>query len=404
MRILFLSDNFPPEVNAPATRSFEHCREWARQGADITVITCAPNFPQGVVYPGYRNKLCHKERVDGIEVIRVWTYITANEGFLKRTADYMSFAISSFLNGLFCKADVIIATSPQFFTTWAAYGLSVCKRRPWIFELRDLWPESIKTVGAMHQGLILDILEKAELFLYHRADKVVALTPAFKKNLIARGVPGSKVAVVPNGANLEKLRPMDRDRDLLEQLGLDGKFLIGYIGTHGMAHSLEFIVSCLNKIRDKSIHFMFIGDGARKAQIVRLAREKRLSNATFLKPIPKDEVPRYMSIIDAALVPLKRSDTFKTVVPSKIFEAAGMQKPILLGVDGQAREIIESYGAGIYFEPEVEEEFIRAVDILSRDKKLYTHLQEGGARLARAYDRKKLARQMLALLDNIQKP
>ncbi|TRZ88381.1 MAG: glycosyltransferase WbuB [Methanosarcinales archaeon] len=396
MRILFLTDNFPPEVNAPATRSFEHCREWVRQGEDVTVITCAPNFPQGRVYPGYRNKLYKRENMDGIEVIRVWTYITANEGVLKRTLDYMSFALSAFLCGLFRKADVTIATSPQFFTTWAAYGLSLLKGQPWVFELRDLWPESIKTVGAMDQGIILDFLERVELFLYHRANRVVALTPAFKDNLISRGVPESKVAVVPNGTNLKKFRVMDKDPDLLKELGFEGKFVIGYIGTHGLAHSLEFIVSCLNKIGNKSIHFLFIGDGARKKQIVRLALEKKLNNATFLNPISNDEVPRYMSIIDAALVPLKKADTFRTVLPSKIFEAAGMQKPILLGVDGQAREIVEFYEAGLFFEPENESSFLQALDKLVSDGKLYHRLQQGCAALAQAYDRERLAKEMLS--------
>ena len=403
MNILFLTDNFPPEVNAPATRSFEHCREWLRQGVHVTVITCAPNFPHGRVYPGFRNRLYQKEKMNGIEVIRVWTYITANRGFLKRTLDYMSFALSSFFCGIFRRVDVILATSPQFFTTWSAFALSICRRRPWVFELRDLWPESIKTVGAMDEDRVLNFLEKIELFLYHRADRVVALTPAFKKNLVSRGVPAGKVAVIPNGTNLEKFRPMVKDRSLLEQLGLDGKFLIGYIGTHGMAHGLEFIVSCLSRIEDKSIHFLFIGDGARKEQIVRLAREKELTNATFLNQISKDEVPRYMSIVDAALVPLIRSDTFKTVLPSKIFEAAGMQKPILLGVDGQAREIVESYEAGIYFDPEDEQAFLRAVETISKNRQLRSRFQEGGLRLARAYDRKRLATEMLDIIDNLDK-
>ena len=149
MKILFLTDNFPPEVNAPATRTYEHCREWIRQGAEVTVITCTPNFPQGKVYKGYTNKPYQQEMMDGIHVIRVWSYITANEGFIKRTLDYISFSVTSFLAGLFQQADIIIATSPQFFTALSGRTLSFWKRKPWIMEVRDLWPESIKTVGAM---------------------------------------------------------------------------------------------------------------------------------------------------------------------------------------------------------------------------------------------------------------
>jgi glycosyltransferase involved in cell wall biosynthesis len=401
MRILFITDNFPPEVNAPATRTYEHCRQWAEQGMDITVLTCVPNFPHGKVYPGYHNRIYQKERMDGIRVVRLWSYMTANQGFAKRIIDYLSFAVNAFLFGLYYKADIIVATSPQFFTTWAACGISFLKRIPWVFELRDLWPESIKTVGAMENSRALRFLEKAELFLYHRSDLVVALTPAFKKNIVARGIPAEKVATVPNGANLNLFQPRPKDSQLLRKLGLEDKFVVGYLGTHGMAHSLEFIVSTLDKIENKAIHFLFIGDGARKKYVVKKARDKGLKNVTFLDPVPKEDVPRYLSLMDASLVPLKKSDTFKTVIPSKIFESACMSRPIILGVDGQAREIIEYYGAGIFFEPEDESAFLIAVNEIISDQALYSRLQTGCRELAMAYDRKQLADDMLACLSGI---
>ena len=396
-KILFITDNFPPEMNAPATRTYEHCCEWVRQGAEVAVITCAPNFPQGTVYPGYRNRVFHKETLDGIEVMRVWTYITANRGFLKRTVDYMSFALSAFICGIFRKTDIVIATSPQFFTTWAALGLSVCKRRPWIFELRDLWPESIRTVGALEQSAVLDFLEKVELFLYRRAHMIVAVSPAFRKNLTSRGISENKIEVVPNGTNHSTFKATPKDPELMLTLKLEDKFVVGYIGTHGLAHNLEFIVSCLKVFDECAIHFLFIGDGARKEQVVRAARDLGVRNATFLDPVAKDEVPRYMSVIDISLVPLKKANTFKTVIPSKIFEAAGMQKPILLGVNGQAREIVEHYGAGIYFEPENESDFIEAVKKIYEDKDLYKRLQSGCERLSQSYDRSQMAKKMLSL-------
>lgn len=400
MRILFITDNFPPETNAPATRTYEHCSEWIKAGATVTVITCAPNFPKGKVYEGYRNRLYQQETIDGIRVIRVWTYITANEGFAKRILDYLSFAFSSFFAGLFQKADIIVATSPQFFTTWAGFALSRLKRKPWIFELRDLWPESIRTVGAMEQSRILDMFEKIELFLYRKAARVVAVTDAFKRNLVARGIDADKIHVVTNGANLDLYQERGRNEALLEKHGLKGKFVVGYIGTHGMAHSLEFIVSSLDKVTDEEIHFLFIGDGAKKADVVRLAQAKGLRNVTFLDPIPKEMVAEYMSITDIALVPLLKSDTFKTVIPSKIFEASAMRKPILLGVEGQAREIVEGYGAGICFEPENEIDFLAKLQQLKNDAGLYGTLQEGCSRLALDFDRKRLAEKMLAILED----
>lgn len=401
MKILFITDNFPPEVNAPATRTYEHCKRWLEsEDVEITVITCAPNFPHGKVYEGYKNKLYQKENVDGIEVIRVWSYITANSGFVKRVLDYVSFAVSAFFVGLFQKHDVIIATSPQFFTTWTGWALSKVRRKPWIFELRDLWPESIKTVGAMEQGRIIDTLEKIELGLYRDADRVVAVTDAFKANLIGRGIDAEKIEVVTNGSNIELFAPREKDRVLMETLGLDQKFVVGYIGTHGMAHSLDFIVRSLSKIEDVSIHFLFIGDGAMKATIVALAKELQLNNITFVDPVSKDEVPRYLSVVDLSLAPLKKEDNFKTVIPSKIFEASAMQKPTLLGVEGQAQEIIETYGAGLCFEPENEKDFLEKLAEI-RDEKRYQALQEGCVKLAKDYDRKHLADKMLQIIRDV---
>jgi len=169
MHILFLTDNFPPEVNAPASRTYEHSREWVKSGEQVTIITCAPNFPKGKVFSGYKNKLWQTEVIDGIKVIRVWTYITANEGFFKRTLDYVSFMISAVIASFFVKkVDIVIGTSPQFFTVCAAYLVGLFKRKPWVFELRDLWPETINTVSAIKSRKLLFFLERIELFLYRK--------------------------------------------------------------------------------------------------------------------------------------------------------------------------------------------------------------------------------------------
>jgi hypothetical protein len=403
MKILFLTDNFPPEVNAPATRTYEHCQEWIKEGAEVTVITCAPNFPHGKLYKGYKNRLYQKEKIDGIEVIRVWSYMSSNNGFFTRVLDYFSFSFMSFWVGLFQKFDIIVATSPQFFTTWTGSGLSKLKRKPWIFELRDIWPESIKTVGALNQGYIIDTLEKIELALYRDSTKVVAVTDAFKENLISRGINQEKIEVVTNGSNLELFLAREKDLELVKKLHLENKFIVGYIGTHGLAHSLDFIVQSLSNIRDESIHFLFIGDGAMKKNIVQLADKLNLKNITFLNPIPKEEVPRYLSICDISLAPLKNEENFKTVIPSKIFEASAMEKPTLLGVEGQAQEIIEKYHAGICFKPENEKDFIDKLMML-KDEKIYLKSVEGCRTLAQAYDRKKLAKEMLDIIQGLVRP
>jgi glycosyltransferase involved in cell wall biosynthesis len=403
MRILFITDNFPPEVNAPATRTYEHCMEWIKQGVEVTVITCAPNFPKGKVYPGYKNKIRQEENIDGIRVIRVWSYITANEGFFKRILDFMSFGFSAFWAGLFVKTDVIIATSPQFFTTPAGWLLSVLKRKPWVFEVRDLWPESIKAVSAISENSkIFKVLERLERFLYRRASMIITVTEAFKVNIVGRGIDAHKIHVVKNGANLDLYRAKAKNKELLQKHNLTGKFVVGYIGTHGMAHKLGFFLSFAKELENENIHFLFLGEGAEKQNLLQNAKAQQINNMLFLDNVTKGEVADYISIIDVALVHLKRSDTFKTVIPSKIFESAAMRKPILLGVEGESAEIIEKFNAGLCFIPEDKTSFLQCLRKIKNEPLLYAELQNGCDVLVKEYDRSKLAQKMLSHLNSIE--
>jgi len=396
--ILFISDNFPPEVNAPATRTFEHCKEWVNAGYKVTVVTCFPNFPKGKVFDGYKNKLFQRDEIEGIKVIRVWSYITSNAGFLKRVLDYISFAKMAFFASFFVRnVDIIIATSPQFFSAVSGYFISLFRRRPWIMEVRDIWPESIRAVNAMKNSKTLDLLEKVELFLYRKASKVVVVTDSFKRNISSRGIDEEKIEVVKNGVYLDKFKPIPKDKTIMEKLGLEKKFVIGYIGTHGMAHKLDFILNSIKNL-DKNIHFLFLGDGAEKQKLLVLNKKLGLQNTTFIDFVPKSEIQKYISITDVALVPLKKSDTFKTVIPSKIFENAAMRKPILLGVEGESKEIVERYGAGLCFEPENKEDFIAKLLKLHEDKSFYQDCQKGCKKLAEDFDRKKKAMKLLNII------
>ena len=401
MRILFLSDNFPPEVNAPATRTYEHCREWVKHGADVTVVTCVPNFPQGKVYEGYPNALVQRETVDGINVIRVWSYITANEGFFKRTLDYISFGVTAFFAGLFQDCDLIVATSPQFFTALSGRTLAKVRKKPWVMEVRDLWPASIKHVGGMNDSVVIRYLEFEELRCYQQASGIVTVTDSFAKIIKEKGIDSSKFAVVKNGANMTLFFPRPKDKALLEAMQLHDKFVVGYIGTHGMAHKLDFIVRVAKKIQNPAIHFLFIGEGAEKKKVVALASELGVSNVTFMDSVSKNLIADYLSVTDVSLVPLRKTELFTTVIPSKIFENAAMEKPILLGVDGEARSIVEHYKAGIYFEPENEADFLEKLNRLYTDKAFYQACQEGGRHLADDFDRKKLALDMLNYLESL---
>jgi len=395
MYILFLTDNYPPETNAPATRTYEHVSQWVAAGHLVTVVTCAPNYPTGRTYPGYRNWPLSVEMIDDVRVIRVWTYMSTNAGFFRRITDYISFAVSASIVAQLLRFDVLVATSPQFFTAVAGWYVGTIRRKPWVFELRDLWPESIKTVGAMDDGIAIRLLERLELFLYRQSTKVVAVTNRFRDNLISRGIRRSKIAVVPNGANTTLFRG---NTDSAKG-SRSSDIIVGYLGTHGMSHALDFVIRVARTVPD--IKFVFVGNGAEKSRIERMARN--VPNVELHEPVAKADVPHVLSGFDYALVNLRDTPTFRTVIPSKIFENAAMGIPILLGVDGESREILEHYGAGIAYDPENEDSF-RAALQKAKDAHMaddYAKMQDGCRRLATDYDRRKLANKMLQELERL---
>lgn len=405
MHILFLTDNFPPEGNAPATRTYEHAIRWVKAGHKVTVITCAPNFPEGKVFDGFKNKLYDVSNVDEIRVVRVKTYIAANEGFVKRILDYMSFMVAGFFAGLFQKKpDVIVATSPQFFCACAGWALSAVRRKPFVFELRDIWPASITAVGAMKDSKAIRLLEKIEVFLYERADAIVSVTHAFKKELIERGVDGSKIEVVLNGVDLSKYEPQDKDSELAKQYGLEGKFVAGYIGTHGMAHGLEHIVSVAERLQDHNdIRIVFAGGGAARQKVVDLVEQKGLGNVVLIDRQPKEMMPKLWSLCDVSLVPLINSDLFRTVIPSKIFECMGMGIPTIMSVpEGEATVIIRKTDSGIVVESENVEQIAASVEKLSTDKELFKSLQKSSVNAAPLYSRDLMAEDMLTVFEKVR--
>jgi glycosyltransferase involved in cell wall biosynthesis len=404
MHVLFLTDNFPPEVNAPASRTHEHCRRWVAQGEQVTVITCAPNFPKGRVFDGYRNRLWQQETIDGIRVIRVWSYITANEGFAGRVLDYTSYMLTAFVAGLFVRrVDVVVATSPQFFTAVAGWAVGALKQVPFVFELRDLWPESIKAVGAMKDSAAIRLLEKLELFLYRRAARIVSVTHSFRDALIARGIDGAKIDVVTNGVDIGRFSPRPKDTALERELGFEGCFVAGYIGTHGMAHALETLLDAMQIVQRHpdggDVRLLLLGDGARKAALQADARSRGLTNVRFVDTVPKDQVARYWSLLDVSIIHLRRTELFSTVIPSKLFECMGMAIPVLHGVAGESARIVEREGAGITFEPEDAAALASLLLQLRADPALRLRLSLQAHAAAALYDRQALADRMAAILN-----
>jgi glycosyltransferase involved in cell wall biosynthesis len=405
MHILFLTDNFPPEGNAPATRTYEHAKEWVKLGHKVTIITGAPNFPEGKVFEGYKNNWYSKSELNGIEVRRVKTYITANEGFAKRILDFMSFMVTSFIAGLFIKKpDVIIGTSPQFFTAISAWALSAVRFKPFVFELRDIWPASITAVGAMERSLSIRVLEKVEMFLYRRANKIISVTHSFKKELIERGIDGNKIDVVLNGVDLTAYQPVENKSHLFaKEYGLENKFVVGYVGTHGMAHALDKIVEAAKLISDlDDIVILFAGGGAAKPEVERLVEEKGLKNVVLIPRQPKDKMPDLWSLCDISLISLKDTALFKTVIPSKIFESMGMGLPMIMSSPkGEATDILEGTHSGVIVSPEAPPELVKAIRRMYEDRELLSILASCSYKSARLYDRKNLAVNMLKKLEKL---
>ena len=406
MHILFLSHYFPPEVNAPASRTYEHCAAWARAGHEVTVVTCAPNHPRGVVYEGYRNRWFQTEVLDGVRVTRLWTYLSPNEGFLGRTLNYLSYLLMAVLAvPRLPNPDIVISTSPQFFNGLAGYFVSRLKHAPWALEIRDLWPESIVAVGAITNAAIIRLLERLEMFAYRKANVIVAVTDAFQQHMIRKGIDAAKIVVIKNGVNLALFQARDATtpeaQALSRELGVGGRFVAAYVGTHGMAHHLDTILEAAAIVGNDDILFVMVGDGAERERLVSKRRAMGLENVVMLTQLPKVKMPALWSLADASLVLLKKSDLFKTVIPSKIFESMAMEVPVVLGVEGEAKTLIEEAGAGICIEPENPKALAGALGRLYEDDTLAKRLGTSGRRHVRRYfDRSALAAQYLQILDS----
>jgi glycosyltransferase involved in cell wall biosynthesis len=338
-----------------------------------------------------------------MRVVRVKTYIAPNEGVVLRSLDFLSFLVTGFWAGVFQRRpDIVVATSPQFFAAVAGWAVGLARRRPFIFELGDLWPNSIVAVGAMRPGLVLRLLERLELFLYRRSAAVVALTESFKRNLVGRGIPADKIAVVINGVDLPRYSPRPRDAEFAERWGLTGKFVVGYVGTLGMAHGLTNVLDAAQSLGDADIRFLLVGPGAERELLINEVARRGLRNVVIAPPQPKDTMPRIWSLCDVALIHLKDSPAFAEVIPSKMFEAMAMGLPLLLVAPrGEASRIVEREQAGLVVPAADPAAFAEAVKTLARDEAGRRGLAQNALQAAGRYSRERQAVDMMKVLDAV---
>jgi colanic acid biosynthesis glycosyl transferase WcaI len=362
-------------MGAPAARAAELSRHWARMGHDVTVLTGFPNHPTGVVPEEWRSRLHHlynRENVDGVHVVRTWLWPLPNRKPHERIRNYASFCASAAISGMGVqKPDIVIATSPQLLCALAGWWVASWKRVPFVFEVRDLWPESLAAVGAGSENTLLHrTLGTIAGFLYRRADRIVVVTPAFQEHLMCHwNVPAAKISVVENGVETDLFRLDPRATEIRKQLNLEGRFLICYIGTIGNAHGLETLITAAGQLQTSFPQAMFvlIGEGAEKRRILELADDRALNNVQFLGQQPRELIPAYVSAADLCLVMLKKTELFKTVIPTKLLEYMACARPVIVAVDGQARQIVEEAGAGTFVEPENSDALVDAILTLAAD-------------------------------------
>ena len=412
MKILYVSQYFPPEMGAPAARAAELAQHWAAAGHAVTILTGFPNHPTGVVPPDWRtrlHRLAYREESGGVEVFRTWLWPLPNRKAHERMRNYASFCMSAALRGLAIhRPDVIIATSPQLLVGLSGWWLAFTKRVPFVFEVRDLWPESLIAVGAGDgHSLLHKSLSGVADFLYQRSDHIVVVSPAFKEHLTKyRTVHPDKISVVQNGVETRLFAPSstEANRRLRRQIGAEGKFLVCYVGTMGWAHGLDALLDAATQLQTQSpnVLFMLIGEGADKERIKSIVQSRGLTNLQFFDQQPRETIPAFISASDACLVLLKKTDVFKTVIPTKMLEFMSCARPVILGVDGQARQMVEEADAGIVIEPENSTALVQAITQLAANPELgHAFGQRGREYIVRNLSRGQTADDYLRVLEGL---
>ena len=353
MKIVYISQYYPPEMGAPAARVSAFARRWAAMGHNVTVVTTFPNHPTGVIPEGYRGELRRIEDDHGVRVVRTFLYPAANKGIVKRGLCYVSFALSSILQGYgpIGRPDVVIATSPQFLVTLSGWVMTRLKGTPFVLEIRDLWPDSIVAVGAAKAtSTLVRGLTVLERFVYRQADLVISVTRSFIPLLEERGA--RRVCFISNGADPCAFAAAGDWTAIRTRYGLGDRFVASFGGTLGMAHGLDTVLDAAGTLSDrKDILFWLVGEGARRAELEAEAKRRGLGNVRFEGQVPREDIPGVLAASDAALVLLRPDPLFETVLPSKMFEAMAAACPVILGVRGESRTLLEDSGGGIAIEP-----------------------------------------------------
>ena len=397
---MFFTDHFRPEPSAPAAHVYERCRIWVEQGHEVTVICSAPNFPEGKVYDGYSNRLRAVENMDGVRVVRVFTFIFENKGILLRTLDYASYVVSSFINAIFeDRPNVVISTSPHLLVPLSGLSFAHFRRVPHVVEVRDLWPAAIESMEVLKRGKIYDLLEKLELWYYGSSTRILTLSPAFNVDLKSRGVPSEKIDLAINGTDLRLFSPMGIDEEVLEKYGLGGRFVVGHLGTIGLAQGLENVIETAEILRGTDVSFFFVGVGAAKEALEEEVSARGLGNVVFAPRQLHEEMPGFWSVCDLSLIHQRNHPNFATILPSKIFESMAMRLPIVyVCPEGAGSALIKEHAAGVVVPPANPPALAKAILELRDDPVYREMLSQNSLKAAPNFSREKQAKNTLTCL------
>lgn len=403
MRVLLISQYFHPEVGATQTRMREFARALAGAGHDVDVLTEFPNHPTGVIPGEYRWRMVEKAPLDGFRVIRVRVLASPRKTFWTRLSFYGSFVVMAIASsvGLHRRYDVVAATSPPLPVAFAGRVIARMKRAVFVMDVRDLWPLAAGALRELSNPRALRWAERLEQSLYDAADRIVVTTRAFERHIGERKPDrAAKIVYVPNGTVGDVFDPAKGDAGMRARLASPDEFLVVYAGLHGVAQDLSTALEAAARLRGRAIRFAFVGEGPLKSALRQQAGALALDNVTFVDQVPLDESAHYLNAADALLVPLVADPVFDMFVPSKMFDALSAAKPVLLAVDGEAREILERSGGGVFVQPGDPEALANAILMLRADPAACAAMGRSGRQFVRQhYLRADQARAFAAVLE-----